>query len=608
MIEKCIMFANKFKFCNMKRKILTLIMLFVATVAFAQVPKHQRVLNYVPDSCYTVTLINLDTLARVMELESLHMEKVLKPLYDSVKFSKKLVQSWIKRDKKTGIDFTASAAFVDSRYYFLPLNNERDFEKMVRSIDKSFPPFETMIDSEGRKIRCMTIATEYEMNYAVICTEDVACFMTLTNMEAIFNSMPSEAIVDSFDIESWLNSVMVQESPMQVWERLSHSKFASSATAATMLANGWDSYTGYKQGSSILRTFTSVLEMVAPSSTELKESINQLSLELFSKVEARHDRITGYSEFHLDNGQSVKQTMKSSPDKLRKQLPYVSGDFIVLVINTMEGYGELAKPYLGLPNQWGELAQLLNKPFVFTMSSLDENNIMFSTIVEKPEEVRGILERYVETSNHITDSVRKSIPVVEVVEKPLDEPLIKVEEVSEEPETQPENEEPVEYNENYVELMDPVIYAETPEDSTINMKTLVYKKIDGWDVYIILTNKEEMDYETYTQIVKEDSSCVLVKDDLLFFTKSLNVMHSLSQPMEREWSKEYFEHNLYARADLNTLVHLIGEDVTLPLRDVVAYVDNNTFTINLNAEPGLRHGIVYEIMKFAIDFIQQLDF
>lgn len=575
----------------MKRKILTIIMLFVTTVAFAQVPRHQRVLNYVPDSCYSLTLLNLDTLAKVSELESLHMEKVLKPLYDSVKFSKKLVQSWIKRDDKTGIDFTATAAFANSRYYLLPLNNERNFEKMVRSIDKSFSPFETITDSDGRKIRCMTIETEYGMGYAVICTEDVACIVTLVYMN--FNSESIVDLPDTFNIESWVNLVMVQESPMQVWERMSHSKFASSETATTMLANGWDSYMGYKRGSSILRTMSSLMAEFFPSSAEIQKAVNQLNIEVFSKGDVGHDHITSYSEFHYNNTQPKVQTMKSSPEKLKKLLPYFSGDYTVLAINAMEGYSEPAKPYTDALRQWGELFQLMNKPFIFTMSSLVENNIMFSTIVEEPKAVRGILERYVETSNHITDSVRKNEPIVEVVE---------------EPESQPENEKPVEYNEGYIELKDEFVDTETPEDSIIDMKTLVCEKIGEWDAYIILTYKKEMDYETYTQIVKKDSSCVLVKDDLLFFTKSLSALKSLSQPLEREWPKEYFEHNFYARADLSTLVHFIGIDFTMPLRDVVCYVDNNNFTMNLNAEPGLRHGVLYEMVKLTIDILQQFDF
>ena len=67
----------------MKHKLLTIVLICIASGLFAQVPNHLRVLNYVPDSCYTVTLLNLDTLAEAAELESLHLEKVLKPIYDS---------------------------------------------------------------------------------------------------------------------------------------------------------------------------------------------------------------------------------------------------------------------------------------------------------------------------------------------------------------------------------------------------------------------------------------------------------------------------------------------------------------------------------------------
>ena len=594
----------------MKRKILTLIMLFVATVALAQVPKHQRVLNYVPDSCYSLTLLNLDTLARVVELESLHRENVLKPLYDSVKFSKKLIQSWIKRDNKVGIDFTATAAMADSRYYLLPLNNERNFEKMVRSIDKSLPPFETMTDPEGRTFRCMFIEGEYGMNSALICTEDVACFVMLTNLSAIYNAQPPVVEgTDSLDMEAWINSILTQETPMQVWTRLSHSKFASSEAATTMLANGWDSYTGYKQGSSILRAFSTAIADLVSESAEMQKTVNQLGIEIYSKGEVQRDRLTSYSEFHIDGQQPGMQDLKSSPNELKKILPYISGDYTVMATCTMEGFGELMKPYAAL-KRWGELSQLLNKPFVFTMSALGENNIMFSTTVEHPEEVRGMLERYVETSNHITDSVRKNKPIVEVVEEPLEEPVIRAEEVSEESETQTEKSgEPVDNEFDTIEMFgQSFAFAVDSEDSTIDMKTLVYKKIDGWDAYIILTNKKEMDYETYTEIVKEDTSCVLVKDDFLFFTKSLDAIHALSQPLEREWPKEYFEHNFYVRADFSTLEHLIGMDFTLPVHDMVGYIDNNSFTMSINAEPGLRHGVLYEMVKFAVELFQQLDF
>ena len=588
----------------MKRKLLTIILICIATVTFAQVPKHQRVLNYVPDSCYSVTLINLDTLAKVMELESLHMEKVLKPLYDSVKFSKKLVQSWIKRDNKLGIDFTATAAMADSRYYFLPLNNEKNFEKMVRSLDKSLPPFVTMTDAEGRKFRCMSISSEYDFGTtsALICTEDVACFVTLTDMNAVYYSLPTVIEgTDSLDWEGWLNSVMIAETPMQVWDRLSHSKFATSETATAMLTNGWYSYTAYKQGNYLLKTISGAMADLVPASMELQKAVSQLDLEIFSKGEARHDRISSYSEFHFGNEQP--QALKSSPAAVKRLLPYVAGDYMGLVISTMEGCGDFVEPYAGTLKEWGVLWPLLNKPFVFTLSALDENSMMFATVVERPEEVRGILERYVEVSNHITDSTykaRKNMVIEEeMVEEPVEEPVVKEEEVSKEP---------VENKEEYVELTNVFGDEEDSADSIIDMKTLVCKKIDGWDAYIILTNKKEMDYETYTMVMKEDSSCVLMKGDLLFYVKSLGALPSLSQPLEREWPKEYFEHYFYARADFASLVAILGPEAALPIRDFVIAIDKQSATMNINAEPGLRHGVLFETVKYIIDILKNFNF
>lgn len=593
----------------MKRKILTLIMLFASVVVFGQAPSHLRVLNYVPDSCYSLTLVNLDTVARAIELESLHRENVLKPIYDSVKFTKKLVRSWIKRDRKMGVDFTASAAYVDSRYVFLPLNNERNFEKTLRSLDKSLPPFETMTDADGRKFRCMAL-TENGMSAAVFCTEDVACFAMLSDMNAIYSdpvflSSPE----DSSDIEFMYDPSKYTETPMQVWTRLSRSHFAESALAANMQAKGWDSYTAYKYGNPLINTYLAALQLYFPASADIKNAFGQLDIEIFAKAEALHDRITANSEFHIGNKQPEKQTLTFSPSELKKLIPYIPGDYMALVVSSMEGYGDLMEPYMGRFPQWKELCPLMNKPFVFTASSLEDKNMQLVTLVDHPERVRGILERYVETSNHITDSTYKARKNM-VIEDVVEEPYIKVEDVMDEPDTTSEKSaEPVDIEFDTIEMFGlSIANAVDPEDTTIDMKTLSYKKIDGWDAYIIVTNKKEMDYETYTQIVKEDSSYVLVKDNLLFYTTGLDAAHLLSQPMEREWPKEYFEHPFFARIDFGTFVTLFGPEAATPVRDMTCYVDNNTLTMNVNAVPGLRHGILYEIVKYVADLFRDWDF
>lgn len=401
----------------MKRNILTLLMVAITTLSFGQVPKHLRVLNYVPDSCYSVAVMNLDTLARVFELEAMHRENFLKPIYDSVKFSKKLVQSWIKRDSKLGIDFTASAAYVNSRYVFLPLNNEKNFEKTIRSLDKMMPPFETVTDLEGRKFRCMVI-DDVDMSAAVICTEDVACLALLTDPYAIYSSpMFQSAISDTSDLEIMYETLNQagKDTPMQLWTRISHSKFAESQTVATMLSKGWNSYTAYRQGNPLIGAMVSMAQIYIPASVDVKQAISELDMEIFAKAEAHHDRITSLSELQYRTPQKVDNKLEFAPEALKKLMPYVSGDYMALAVSAMEGYGDLMKPYMNTFPQWRELCPLLNKPFVVTVSMSDMNyNMQAVTLVERPEEIRGALERYVEISNHITDSTFKAQKELEV--------------------------------------------------------------------------------------------------------------------------------------------------------------------------------------------------
>lgn len=582
----------------MKRSFFTLLLVAITTLSFGQVPKHLRVLNYVPDSCYSVAVVNLDTLARVFELEAMHRENFLKPLYDSMKLSKKLVQSWIKKDNKLGIDFTASAAYADSRYIFFPLNNEKNFEKTIRSLDKKVPPFETMTDSEGRKFRCLLI-DDADLSTAVICTEDVACLALLTDPYALFSSpVFQSAISDTSDFEVMYEALNQanKETPMQLWTRISHSKFVESQTAATMISKGWNSYTAYQQGNSLINTMVSMAQLYLPASEDIKRAVSELDIELFSKAEVYHDRVTSKSEFHYRTKQKEGNKLKFAPDAVKRLMPYVSGDYVMLAISAMEGYGDLVKPYMNSFPQWRELCLLLNKPFVFTISMSETGyQIQAVTLVENPGEIHGALERYVEISNHITDSTYKARKELEAVmiEEVVEEPAVENEEVVEQP-VVPEVEEPMDY---------PLIEQ---EDSTINMKTLTFKKIGGLDAYIVVTNKREMDYETFTWIVKDDSMCVLVKDGLLFVTNSLASSGTLLQPVEREWPKEYLEHNLFARIDLGAFATFLGPEAALPVRDADFYVDGNTFTMNINAEPGLRHGVLYEILKYAKNLIGDL--
>ena len=97
---------------------------------------------------------------------------------------------------------------------------------------------------------------------------------------------------------------------------------------------------------------------------------------------------------------------------------------------------------------------------------------------------------------------------------------------------------------------------------------------------------------------------MFVKDDLLFCTKSLASLGNLSQPLEREWPSECFEHPIYARADFGAFVPIFGPDAAMPVRDMVCYADKGTFTMNINAVPGLRHGVLYEMVKYVMEVLK----
>ena len=557
-------------------------MSLITTVAFAQVPYHQRVLNYVPDSCYSLYIINLDTMARVSELEALHHNHVLKPLYDSLKFSKKFVQSWLKRDNKTGIDFTASIAAANSRYYFIPLNNEKNFEKTLRLLDKSFAPFETLTLSNGQKIRCLTLNMANEIPYAVICTTDVACIVSLSNLSDYYTQILSSLS----DPDSFAPHI---DSPIQIWEQLSQSQFANSETAKNIVARGINSYTAYNHFSPFVKIFMGFAGSKLPA--DALNTFQQLNLEVFSKAEVHHDRITSISEYRYSNdGNNLwnNKIFRYAPEKLERLLPYMGDYPILLATCAMEGTGEIAAPYL---NEFTSLWSLTNNPFFV---SLNYNNLsLFGTIVENPDSVQIPLENYITTHNHILDSLYQvQEEKAKQIEADFSEEMLKDDDYTD--------------FANYINNIEPFgRYI----DSVSNRKFLTISQKEGWTVYNVITKNKEMDYETQEWGYGYDTSFVLVKDGLLFYAQTLSVMELLSHPKELEntsFKQELLSHPAYLWIYPNPLISsILGDITTLPIHDLTCYLENNSFVMNFNAEPGLKHGILYEVMKFTINVITE---
>ena len=566
----------------MKRKILTVIMSLITTVAFAQVPYHQRVLNYVPDSCYSLYIINLDTMARVSELEALHHNHVLKPLYDSLKFSKKFVQSWLKRDNKTGIDFTASIAAANSRYYFIPLNNEKNFEKTLRLLDKSFAPFETLTLSNGQKIRCLTLNMANEIPYAVICTTDVACIVSLSDLSDYYTQILSSLS----DPDSFAPHI---DSPIQIWEQLSQSQFANSETAKNIVARGINSYTAYNHFSPFVKIFMGFAGSKLPA--DALNTFQQLNLEVFSKAEVHHDRITSISEYRYSNdGNNLwnNKIFRYAPEKLERLLPYMGDYPILLATCAMEGTGEIAAPYL---NEFTSLRFLTNNPFFVSLNYNDLS--LYGTIVENPDSVQVVLENYITAHNHILDSLyQDQEEKVKQVEAGFSEEMLKDDDYTD--------------FAQYINSLEP--FGRTI-DSIANRRFLSVSQKEGWTVYHLITKKKVMDYETWEWGYGYDTSFVLVKDGLLFYAQTLSVMEQLSHPQEwrdTPFKQELLSHPAYFWIYPNPLISsILGDITTLPIHDLTCYLENNSFVMNFNAEPGLKHGILYEVMKFTINVITE---
>lgn len=568
----------------MKRKILTVIMSLITTVAFAQVPYHQRVLNYVPDSCYSLYIINLDTMARVSELEALHHNHVLKPLYDSLKFSKKFVQSWLKRDNKTGIDFTASIAAANSRYYFIPLNNEKNFEKTLHSLDKSFSPFETITLPNGQKIRCLVLdaVPELGLAYAIICTSDVACVAMLSDMTDIYANILS-AYSDSSSY------TLKQETPVQIWERLSHSQFASSEAANTILTRDMNGYTAYNHLSPLVQLLVGFAGNKLPNG--ILSAFQQLNLGVFSKAEICRDRITSISEYrHNNDDNSIwnNHNLRHAPEKLERLLPYMGDYPILLATCAMEGTGEIAAPYL---NEFTSLRSLTNNPFFVSLNYNDLS--LYGTIVENPDSVQVVLENYITTHNHILDSLyQDQEEKVKQVEAGFSEEMLKDDDYTD--------------FAQYINSLEPF---DRTIDSIANRRFLSVSQKEGWTVYHLITKKKVMDYETWEWGYGYDTSFVLVKDGLLFYAQTLSVIEQLSNPQEwrdTPFKQELLSHPAYLWIYPNPLISsILGDITTLPIHDLTCYLENNSFVMNFNAEPGLQHGILYEVIKFTINVITE---
>ena len=569
-----------------------LISLIVSLFMFshAQVPQSLRVLNYVPDECYSVSVMHLDSIAKNCELQALDKDHVLNVFYKKSKFVKSFVKSWINKDDKLGVDFTSAMAYCNSNLIMIPLNDEKKFEKLLSDIVKTKLPFES-IGVGGIPVRYFTYEESEVMSVHLFCTDDMAfAFLYVANSNV--EKVPSREIV------------------IQQCSELFHSKFLQSVEGKYFVDNKMSSYVYYSPESpytkQILNTVTAKL-----GAKEAKDALNQMNIKTFTRGEVRKNKMTSVMQIFEGEGPLISKGIgedQMRSDQLEKLLPYAGSAPLAIMTCNVQGIGEMMSPVMSAFPSFKPLVDFVNNPFLIRYNA---DNVLFVSMVDQEQDVRKSLDKYVKEFNWTKDSTYKAAKeMYEKYAKQLN---------GESEESEEENEEEINY------FMMGMLYATMGSDSLSGRKSLMHENMDGWDVYTILTSKRSYEEEVVVEEVLEegaepkekeeqepvlayDSAYVLVHDGMLFFTNSKDAFDDIRKPSGKPQNvpvDEMLSRPVYATADLATLVAMSGVRVDIPFSDLVIYDEGNTVVTTFNAVRGLKHGMFYEIVKIVSDLMRK---
>lgn len=545
----------------MKKILFTLLLSVAALISYAQAPNHLRVLNYVPDDCHSVQVGNLDTLARVCELKAIQDDKLLDKLYQDkdFKFLKPLMKSWISRDDKIGIDFTASFATIGNRIFLIPLNNEKNFEKTLKKLMSSKVQFQTMNDGTGltiRKMKCEEVT--------VFCTQDVACLLLdMSELEKLFPT---------------------QEEDGDIWKKMRNSHFLQTEPGQKMLSGEISGYTVYNESNPMMKmlgTYATAFAQISP------DMLKDLNVEIYSRGQVTRDRMTSVSEIRnlstSTPGFSWSEARRD-PKTVEQLLPYFGDNTFAMMVSTMSGLSKMGE----LPPAFSEyksLLPLMDKPFVAAVvpdgTSL---NYLVATMIDNPDEMPHMLEGYVEAHNRHIDSLYQALSDAPAPRTDLEGLDVDDETMS-----------------AYEEIMSTL--EQRAVDPSVNKKSFYYHPQGDLKIYHILTTKSRMNYDTYEQELVMDTAYLVVKDKMLFYAPNEQVVEMVNHPVRKAQpvSPDFLQHTLYVRMDINTMLNSLGgsglEDFSFPFKEMTMFVDDNFFTTNVEAVKGLQHGIFYELVK-----------
>ena len=538
----------------MNKRLLLFLFCFSFCTIFGQNTQTLRVLNLVPDDCYQLQLIEWPELATSFELAALDKDKILNPLYKEKKVIKDFVHSWVQQDSKCGIDFTATAAYINSNCLLVPLNDEKSFEKMVRKMGEK-ASFQS-ITHNGQTFR-------YLSDGSILCTNDMACIFVTNKFED--------------EIETPLGEL--QQTVLQNWDKMQRSTFPTSEIGKFFIQRGMISYVAYNAQHPDLKMLSGIINK---QNSSLSSNLDKLNLLMFSTGSADKNQILGKTELYMSTPKGLEPISMTnlSSEGTRPLLPYLLENPIVVISCNVTGLGDSLAPYLSFRPEIQALAPLLNHPFIGSLDS--DKGYLLCTTLDNPKAVQPALEQYVALRNQAVDSAFKARQLND------DEAVVEVDEESGDDE----------------ESVEEAPYRPSSEDSLVNHKQLTHTHADGYDLYILTTYKKDLDYETFTWVYKYDTVCyIMTKDNKLFLFGETELMQKVLNPTKSVPAGIRTQDPFYARVDLNTLFREIEEEGIIPLRDIVIQTEDNIMTLEANAVDGLTHNIMYELVKAAVEEI-----
>jgi len=537
----------------------------IAMSSFGQIDNAHRVLNYVPDSCYSLQLFDFKRMSQEMEVRQLYADNVLQPLLNINKDLKALnyfLSSWANQDDKLGIDFTAVAAMCDysgsAGTFIVPLNNVKRFEQMFKKISRGKISFTTVRDGTE------TYRVYADHFLSILCAKDVAVIQADVPLDYVAEAM----IGGAPDVQP---KVCPKEQVVSDFRQLRNSRFLERPSVRLWQERGMDSYvSGVNENR--LGQCRQLLNSLGFTMSDFP--VNENDFLAFSKYAVEKDRITSVTEF-MDAAGNPKSSvgcgdLKRSSSGIDKLLPYIFEKPMCLLMLNVEGLGNTLKPYVDEKESWSAVLPLLNHPIVGSMEA-EGNLMLFCTQTDQPAKVGDYLQQLVEKGN------------AQLKEW---DALLANGQLSDNEEAE-------------VDTVD------------VGKRSLIYQKQDGLDVYFLSKTMEDYDYETWEPIIGVDTfGIVVVKDDLLFWMSAPSGIQTVAHPHPVSPDKLNLDSKqvVYANVDLSVLANLLSGQFDMPpMRNFSISFKDSKLNYEMNAYSGLQHSLLYEMVKYMVDLFVLLD-